>query len=193
MEKTDQELWLAFEAGQEAAFEELFRRYRDGVFRFSFKMLNNRSHAEDVTSTVFLALFQKKYTPKPGVKLSTWLFTVARNASMDHMRAAKHTVSMWFRNEKGQEEVWDTVDEKAKPGEDVLNKEHAQLLKKALAKLPFEQKEALVLREYMGNNYQDIAAILDCSLEKVKVLIFRAREGLRKEMLPYMKELGNDG
>ena len=71
----------------------------------------------------------------------------------------------------------------------VADAELAGQIKEAVERLPGEQKEAIVLREYHDMNYEEISQVLQCSLEKVKVLIFRARENLRKELRGILKEV----
>ncbi len=190
MEQTDEELLRAYNSGESQAFDALFNRHKTLVFNFALRLLNSRADAEDVTSEVFLALFNKRFMPDGRAKLTTWMLTVARNASISRLRSVKHTVSMWFKNDGGDMQEWDLPDTAAQPHESAIQNENASLVAKALQKLPDEQKEALILREYMGHDYQEISQILNCSLEKVKVLIFRGREALRKELLPRLKEQG---
>ncbi len=190
MEQTDEELWRAYNGGDQKAFDTLFNRHKGYVFNFSLRLLNSRADAEDVTSEVFLALFNKRFTADGRAKLTTWLLTVARNACISRLRSVKHTVSLWFSKDGEDAQEWDIPDSVPQPREAAVNKENVRLIAQALKVLPPEQKEALVLREYMGKDYAEISQILDCSLEKVKVLIFRAREGLRKELLPRLKEQG---
>lgn len=188
-EKTDQELWLGYNSGDTSAFEELFHRHKGRIFNFALRLTGIRADAEDVTSEVFAQLFNKKFQDDGRAKLSTWLFTVARNACLSRLRSAKHMVSLWFRdNADGGQKEWDIPDDSAPPGAALGNREMAREVRRALLKLPVDQKEALILREYFQKDYAEIGQILECSLEKVKVLIFRGRERLREELGPLMKE-----
>lgn len=180
MDQTDEELVESYYQGNEEALEVLFIRYKMPVFNFSLRILNGRADAEDVTGEVFLSLFAKKYTQKSGAKFSTWLFTVARNACFTQMRKRKKWTSMWFtKNDSGQCEEWQIADAADLPNESLVKREEALKVKKAIDELPELQKEALVLREYHDMKYGQISEILDCSLEQVKINIFRARERLR--------------
>lgn len=190
MNTTDEELVRAYNSGESKAFEALFNRHKGYVFNFALRLLNNRPDAEDVTSEVFLALFNKRFMSDGRAKLTTWLLTVARNACLSRLRSVKHTVSLWFKKD-GDDMAWDIADTAKTPQERAIERDNKKLIAEGLQKLPDEQREALVLREYMGKDYNEIAEILGCSLEKVKVLIFRAREGLRKELLPRLKEQGS--
>lgn len=190
-QNTDEELLRAYNSGDATAFEALFGRHKENIFNFSLRLLGNRPDAEDVTSEVFVLLFQKRFVDDGRAKLTTWLFTVARNNCLTRLRSVKHTISTWFKKETGVEESqWDLPDTSIDAGESMRQKESARLVRKALMKLPIEQKEALILREYEKKDYAEIAQILNCSFEKVKILIFRAREALRKDLLPILKEDG---
>jgi RNA polymerase sigma-70 factor (ECF subfamily) len=191
MEKTDLELVESYYQGDPQAFEALFQRHKDKVFNFALKLLNNRPEAEDVTSEVFIQLFGKRYQNQGKAQVTTWLFTVARNNCLSRLRSLKHTASLWFKNRNGQDEEWDIADTRESARDAIDQKEKARQVKRALNNLPVEQKEALVLREYFQKDYAEIAQILECSLDKVKVLIFRARENLRKQLLPVLKEDGS--
>jgi RNA polymerase sigma-70 factor (ECF subfamily) len=187
MELTDEELWEAYNSGANENFKVLFDRHKGKVFNFALRMLRNRADAEDVTSETFLQLFHKRFVDNGRAKLTTWLFTVARNASLTRLRSARHTLSMWFRNDDGtfdEREVEDTGD---LPGQEMMRRETSAMVRQAIDKLPLEQKEALILREYSGKDYAEIAEIMGCSLEKVKVLIYRAREHLRESLARVIK------
>ena len=189
MERTDEELLNAYSSGEETAFEALFHRHKGKVFNFSLRMLADRAEAEDVTSETFIQLFNNRYRDTGQAKLTTWLFTVARNACLTRLRAKKLFQPMWFkRNATDDYEEWDITDTALSPSESLSQKELARSVRRAVLKLPEEQKEAVILREYFQKDYAEIAAILDCSLEKVKVLIFRGRENLRIELAALIKE-----
>ncbi len=187
MEHSDEELLRAYNSGDPKAFEGLFLRHKAKVFNFSLRLVNSRADAEDVTSEVFLALFNKRFKDEGKAKLTTWLFTVARNACLTRLRSAKHTVSLWFKNDKDADEQWDIPDQRDSAAEVLSQREQARKVRSAITRLPVEQREAIILREYFQKDYAEISKILGCSLDKVKVLIFRAREGLRKDLLKGMK------
>ena len=189
IENTDEQLWQGYISGEEGSFEALFSRHKDKVFNFALRLLSSRADAEDVTSDVFLQLFYKKFQYDGRAKLTTWLFTVARNACMTRLRSTKGVVSMWFKKSDADDfEAWDMAGSGPLPGDELARRETSKSVRKALLKLPQEQKQALILREYFQKDYQEIAQILECSLEKVKVLIFRAREAMRQNLAPIIKE-----
>ena len=165
----------------------IYQRYKAKILNFALRILANRAQAEDVTGEVFLTLFSNKYTSDRNAKFSTWLYTVARNKCIDHIRKRNNVFSLWFKSSTGEEGQFAIADENEIPRDELIKKEAASEVKNALAKLPNNQKEALVLREYQQLSYEEISQVLDCSLENVKVLIYRAREQLRVELKSFLK------
>jgi len=94
---------------------------------------------------------------------------------------------MWTKVDSGYQE-WELPDTKSLPNVEVEAKDTSVYVKKAIKKLPQAQQEAIILREYQKLTYEEISKVLACSLEKVKILIFRARQGLKKRLLPLVKE-----
>jgi RNA polymerase sigma-70 factor (ECF subfamily) len=189
MDRRDEDIIVEYQNGDDHAMQILYERYKNHILNFSLRILGNRADAEDVTADVFLKLFEKKYTFDPKAKFSTWLFTVARNKCIDQTRKRKKQTSMWFFSKgQGNYEQWDVEDENAQTDKNLKLNETKIEVKKAIAQLKYEQREALILREYDKMSYQEISEILNCSLEKVKVLIFRAREQLKKELASFIKE-----
>ncbi len=189
MERTDEELLNAYSSGETSAFELIFHRHKGKIFNFSLRILGDRAEAEDVTSEALFQLFNKRYQNTGQAKLSTWLFTVARNACLSRLRSRKFLQPMWFKNNATDAfEEWDIPDTADLPNESLKKKESAKAIRRAILALPDGQKEAVILREYFQKDYAEIAQVLGCSLDKVKVLIFRGRENLRKQLAAFIKE-----
>jgi len=189
MTKSDHELIADYQNGDSKALEILFERYKKPVLNFALRVTGNRADAEDVVSEVMMILLVKKEKYQPTAKFSTWLFTIARNSCINKLRKRKNIFSMWMQNsENGEYEVLDLPDTGALPDHLIKEKEMTAQVKKAIEKLPDTQREALVLREYQNLSYEEIRQILNCSLENVKILIFRARERLRQELSSFMTE-----
>ena len=189
MTKSDHELIADYQNGDSKALEMLFDRYKKPVLNYALRVTGNRADAEDVTSDVMMTIIVKKETYQPIAKFSTWLFTIARNSCINKLRRRKNIFSMWVQNnESGEFEALDVPDLENLPDHLVKEKEMTLQVRKAIEKLPDTQREALVLREYQNFSYEEISQILGCSLENVKILIFRARERLRQELSSFMTE-----
>lgn len=172
-----------FAGGDMPALEGIFTRYKKPVFNFAYRFLANRAEAEDVASDVFLAVVSGRYRHSPEAKFSTWLFTVTRNACISRIRRSGKFFSLWFTTEEGDDQESQIPDQTSLPGaQELIKKEQSAILEKALARLPLGQREAIILKEFQDMRYEDIAKVLHCSLSNVKILIFRGRENLRREL-----------
>ena len=193
MDKPDEDIMLEYhQSGNKDAIAMIFTRYKNPILNFCLRILGNRADAEEITSEVFLNLFSKQYTHNPQAKFSTWLYTIARNCCISRIRKRKNLVSIWFKKDDGSVDQWDVEDSSDISRESLEKNEMAKHVRLAISKLPLEQKEAIVLREYHSLNYEQISQILSCSLEKTKILIFRAREQLRNDLSSFVKEETHD-
>jgi RNA polymerase sigma-70 factor (ECF subfamily) len=190
MEQSDEEIMMEYQSERDPeAIKMIFSRYKTRILNFCLRILGNRADAEDVTGDVFLTLFSGKYVYGPKAKFSTWLYTVARNRCISRTRQRKNVVSVWFSSKgAGGPDQWEVEDREDLAGEQLAQKEAASRVKQAVGRLAYEQREAIVLREYHRLSYDEISQVLDCSLEKVKILIFRGRESLRAELKPFIEE-----
>ena len=189
--RQDEELIADYQTGNEEALKMLFERYKKPIFNFALRMLGNRADAEDVTSEVFITLVTKKDAYKPTAKFSTWIFTVTRNASISKLRKRKKSFTMWFQKEDSKDyEQWEVPDNRL-PSDNIVKNETKLQLSRAISNLPPEQREAIILREYHQMSYDQIKEIMNCSLDKVKILIYRAREQLRNELPSIISEEDN--
>ncbi|UCC94911.1 MAG: RNA polymerase sigma factor [Candidatus Omnitrophota bacterium] len=189
--KHDEELMMEYTVGNQTALEEIFQRYKKAMFNYALRLLNNRADAEDVVGEVFFVVTSQKYSYQPGAKFSTWLYTIAHNVCIDRIRKRRRIVFIWSKYDKDSPEYtqWDIPDTKNLPDTDAEKKDTAYHVKKAISRLPFAQKEALILKEYHNLRYEEISKVLHCSKAKVKILIFRARERLKKKLLPLIEEV----
>ena len=169
--------------GDQAAFLELYGRYRDPIFRFAYRLLGSIEIAEDVTHDCFLSLIRKPENFRPErASLKTYLYAAARNLALKH-----------FRNQ-GRETGMDEVSEEPKeapnrgPLRRLLDEELATQVRKAILSLSPLQREALILFEYEGLSLSEVAEIEGTDVGAVKARLYRAREGLRRILSPYLKD-----
>ena len=189
MGKADEILIAEYEAGNMSALEEIFQRYKTRILNYALRLLSNLADAEDVVGEVFFVLTSRKYDYKPRaqVRFSTWLYTVAHNLCMDKARRRKKTLFLWFGKEDQTEEL-SLADPNPPASETAQKSDTEEIIREAVENLPLKYREAIVLREYQNLTYEEIAAVLGVTLSQVKVDIFRARERLRKKLLPLFGE-----
>ena len=182
-ERTTDELLLqkAVDEGDHAAFLELYDRYRQSIFRFAYRLLGSVEHAEDVTHDCFLSLIRKPENFRPErASLKTYLYAAARNLALKH-----------FRNqgrEAGMDELPQEPHESTRRGplRKLLDEELADRVREAVFSLPPLQREALILFEYEGLSLNEVAEIAGTDAGAIKARLYRAREGLRRFLRPYL-------
>jgi RNA polymerase sigma-70 factor (ECF subfamily) len=170
---TDEELLQATAAGDEEAFVEIYRRYRDRVYRFACRMTGSADAARDVTHTCFASLLgsPSRYDGRRA-GLGTYLCTAARNQSLRHASRA------WRERPAG-------TSPDLRPGkgpgplERVLEAEKARIVREALSRLAPLHREVLILAEYEELDLAAIAQIVGAEVGAVKVRLHRARKKLR--------------
>ncbi|MCB9772291.1 MAG: RNA polymerase sigma factor [Candidatus Omnitrophica bacterium] len=185
MEQSDEQLMLEYKAGRKDAVQIIFLRYKYRILNFCWRMLGNRGEAEDVSGEVFMSLFTSQYEPQSGVKFSTWLYTIARNHCVDVIRKRSRSV----REDVSESVLSHFATESASgPRDDLSLKESGDHVREAIQHLPTEQMEAIILQHYENLSYDEISKALGCSIDKVKILIFRAKENLRIQLAFILKE-----
>lgn len=182
---------MEYKSGDISALEELFQRYKIRIFNFALRLIGNVADAEDVAGEVFCTLAAKKDLYSPDGKFSTWIYTIAHHAGINKLRYKKRIWFNWMKKDPESDEYqqWDIPDPRENVAEGLESKDTAMQVKKAICRLPHEQKEVLILREYQQLSYYEISQAIGCSLEKVKVVLFRARERLKAELQPLLKEV----
>ena len=179
---TDERLLEQAANGNTAAFQILYERYRDPIFRFAYRLLGSVEAAEDVAHDCFLSLIKEPARfDSTRASLRTYLYAAARNL------AAKRYHS--FGRETAIDELADeprTADG-LEPIRRVLDNELAGEVERAIADLPPLQREALVLFEYEELSLAEIAAVVGADSGAVKGRLFRAREKLRIRLDRYFR------
>ena len=174
--------------GREVAYRELIRRYERPVFSLVFRMVRDRATAEDLAQETFIKVLNniEKYVPE--FKFSSWLFKIANNLAIDHLRRRHiQTVSMdGAPDATTASQIEATSFELASHGESALEeleaKELGSAIERAIAALRPEYRSCIMLRHVEGRSYEEIAATLDLPLGTVKTYIHRARHELRKAL-----------
>ncbi len=179
---TDERLLEQAAGGDGTAFQILYERYRDPIFRFAYRLLGSVEAAEDIAHDCFLSLIKEpgRFDPERA-SLRTYMYAAARNL------AAKRYNS--FARETAIDAVADElhVAESQGPMAQVLDNELTGEVERAIASLPPLQREALVLFEYEDLSLAEIAAVVGAESNTVKARLFRAREKLRVRLDRYFR------
>src|SRR5436190_10578695 len=153
---------------RDRAFETLYRRYVDDVYRYALAMLRNPADAEDVTQTTFLNAYRAVKRGEQIKKPKNWLITIAHNAARSRYARVSRRVD--------EVPLEDHLERLAVPE---VERPQVQEVLEALGELPLNQRAAIVMRELEGRTYAEISETLGVSVSAVETLIFRARRSLR--------------
>jgi len=165
--RSDDALVARVRAGDERAFELVFDRYHRGLLAFCRHMLGSGDEAEDALQHTFMAAYRALRTSDRPIRLKAWLYTIARNRCLSILRARREQVAF--------DEGHAATDGLAA---DVDRRAELRGLLADLEQLPEEQRAALVLFEMGDHSHDEIAEVLGVRREKVKALVFQARESL---------------
>ena len=179
---TDEGLLEQAARGDGTAFQFLYERYRDGIFRFAYRLIGSVEAAEDITHDCFLSLIKEPGRFDPArASLRTYLYAAARNLALKQFNYFSRAAA-----------IEDLQEEPAGSGSDgpvrqLLDSELSAQVEKAIAGLAPLQREALVLFEYEELSLAEIAAVVGADVGTVKSRLFRAREALRQKLARYFR------
>ena len=171
--------------GRYSAYRELIRRYERPVFSLVFRMVRDRELAEDLAQDTFVKVLSHIDKYRPEFKFSSWLFKIANNVAIDHLRRRQlETVSLdgsphATTAADAEATRFDVAADQETPLEELASKELGGVIERAIAGLRPEYRSCIMLRHVEGRSYEEIAATLDLPLGTVKTYIHRARHELR--------------
>jgi len=174
--------------GHEPAFRELVRRYERPVFSLIYRMVRDRALAEDLAQETFVKVLNGIRSYRPEFKFSSWIFKIANNAAIDHLRR-KHLDTLSLEGSPLAHSL-DAAEATAlqigardeSPLDEVAARELGTAIERAIARLRPEYRACILLRDVEGYSYDEIAQTLDLPLGTVKTYIHRARNELRRSL-----------
>lgn len=168
-----------FIEGDETTFRLLVQRHKDKVRNITYLTLGNADAVDDIAQDVFITVYKNLKRFRFESQFSTWLYRITVNKCKDYLRKKKIR-SILLSVKEDEEPIYHFSHEL---------KDTAEIVRKAVNELPDKLRIPLLLKDFEGFSYQEIAEAVNCELGTVKSRIFRAREGLRKILKPYEKEL----
>ena len=163
--------------GKEAAFLELYHRYRTPIFRFAFRMTASSASAEDITQECFVALLAGASYDTARGDLRTYLFGIVRNLALRRLRVTEREC-----------EEPDDVPSPHDTAAELISAERAELVSRAIGELPAFQREALILFEYEDLSLEETATVTGVEVGAVKARLHRARQALRRRLAPLLAD-----
>jgi RNA polymerase sigma-70 factor (ECF subfamily) len=183
---TDQEVVELARKAEEAAYRELLRRYQRPVFSLIYRMVRDRELAEDLSQETFVKVLNALDRYRPEYKFSSWVFKIANNAAIDHLRRKElDTLSLEggpdaTTPERVEATALQLGDSTESPLDELEARELGSTIERAIGKLRPEYRSCIMLRHVEGRPYDEIAVMLDLPLGTVKTYIHRARAELRE-------------
>lgn len=187
MENIERDLINRSQAGDRDAFGELVALYKDKIYTLAYRMLGSREEAEDVAQETFIRLYSHLHRYNEAYRLSTWLFRIANNLSIDRLRR-------FHRNKKelsldagiqGTEglALYDSIsDHSPTPEQSILQNEVEERVKEAIMSLAPKYRSIMILKYIEDLSIQEISEIVGLPEATVKTRLHRGREALRKKL-----------
>jgi len=173
------------------AIQYLINNYQKNVIKTAYYFVENMENAEDLSQEVFLEILKSIKRFRRNATLSTWIYRITVNKSLDHLRRQKRrtiiqTMESFLKfapdGIKKEENRMATIDTRND------DKEKRRILDNAVSSLPENQKIAFILNKYEGLSYKEIAGIMNLTLSSVESLIHRAKLNLQKKLVNYFSE-----
>jgi RNA polymerase sigma-70 factor, ECF subfamily len=185
---TDQEIVVLARQGREAAYRELIGRYQRPVFSLIYRLVRDREKSEDLAQDTFIKVLNALDRYDPSYKFSSWIFKIAHNTSLDHLRK-KEPITLSLEGSPHAEtaseqeaSVIQALSTEETPEDYAASRELGATLEVAIGKLRPEYRTAIILCHVEGRPYEEIAETMGVPLGTVKTYIHRARNALKKEL-----------
>jgi RNA polymerase sigma-70 factor (ECF subfamily) len=181
MALSDEDLVAAFQSGDIAAFDQLVSRWDRKMQGVLYRLVGNHEEARDLSQEAFLKAYRGLGTFKREARFSSWLYQIALNATRDRMRRRRRHPDVSLDGLEGRPE--DSLqDERPSAFEMIEARDLSRVVAAAMAGLPDEQREVLILKEYEGLTFPEIAETLDVPLSTVKTRLYRGLVQLRTRL-----------
>ena len=180
---SDEELMLAYGAGDAAAFDALYARHKGGVYRYLLRQCRQPGVADELFQDVWMNLIRARASYAPTAKFTTWLYRLAHNRMVDHFRASGHLTLVSADDEAHEDAVIALPAARAtEPAARAENRELGERLRAALSALPPAQREAFLLQQEAALSLSEIAELTGVGVETVKSRLRYAMAKLRAEL-----------
>jgi RNA polymerase sigma-70 factor, ECF subfamily len=179
----DCELVTRAAAGREDGFEELVRRYQRPIAAYVYRMVGNYDVALDLTQEVFIKVYNSLDRYRPEFKFSTWIYKIAHNASVDHLRRSVTRQASLTSDVDGEERELPVMSRKLSPEQESEKEERRAEIERVVRQLPSVYRELIILRHQHDLSYDEIAEVMGLPLGTVKNRLFRARELMRQQFV----------
>ncbi len=170
--------------GDQAAYKRLMKKYHPALFNLICRLVRNRDEAEDLTQEAFVKAFASLKNFNAEYAFTTWLYKIATNNTIDHIRKRKlDTFSINKPIESGESDyTFELPDITHQPDRELMQGQKKVMIEEAISRLPEKYRRVIILRHNEERDYAEIAKLLKLPIGTVKAHIFRARELLYRQL-----------
>jgi RNA polymerase sigma-70 factor (ECF subfamily) len=179
---TDEELVARSISGDNESFNELILRWERPIYALAYRTIGREEEARDVCQETFLRAFRALPRFRGQAKFSSWLYRIALNLCRDWIRRERRTPVVQAPEELDLLEMTAAAEPSESIDSLVARKDAVRAVERAMALLPEEQRTAIVLKEYHGLTFQEIADLVGCPLSTVKTRLYQGLTVLRREL-----------
>jgi RNA polymerase sigma-70 factor (ECF subfamily) len=170
-------------SGREDGFEELVRRYQRPIAAYVYRMVGDYESALDLTQEVFIKVYNSLRRYRSEFKFSTWIYKIAHNSAVDHLRRRGGREQALQREFDGEQYDLPIESRRLSPEQESERAERREEIERVVRELPAAYRELVVLRHSHDLSYDEIAEVTGLPLGTVKNRLFRAREVMRREFV----------
>ena len=171
-----------FQDGDENAYIELVNRYRDKILNFIFNYVRDFEISEDITQDTMIKLYQKKHYYKEIAKLSTWLYTIAKNLANTELRRRKIRKTIILSHISKNDKPYDIPSDQPGTHQEIESEITSKIIRNAIDQLTDKFKTVIILRDIQELSYEDISSIVGVPIGTIKSRINRARLQLQADL-----------
>ena len=179
----DRELVATAVSGVEGSFEELVRRYQRPISAYVYRMVGNYESALDLTQEIFIKVYSSLNRYRPEFKFSTWIYKIAHNSAVDHLRRNTTREQSLLIGPEGDQFDLPIESGSLSPEQESERKERRGEIESVVRALPANYRELIILRHSQDLSYEEIVEVTGLPLGTVKNRLFRAREMMRQQFV----------
>jgi len=179
---SDEQLVALTVKGDVSAFNEIVARWERRLYNFVYRYLGNAEDAKDITQESFVRAYSHLDGFRGQSKFSSWLYQIALNLCRSKLRRQKSHPTVSIDDREEDNPLWALPDQRPTPAEHTLEQERALAVREALAQLPEAQRTVIILKEYNGLKFREIAEILDTPESTVKSRLYHGLENLAQAL-----------
>ena len=189
-ELTDMDILAEVGAGNVDAYGKIVAKYNGRLYNFIYRFVGDRETAEEIVQETFLRAFRKRKEYRAIANFSTWLFTIAGNLAKSELRRRKRWRMFSLERDEETDTGMELPDESARPDKVAESSIADVQIQEAIASLPENYKQVILLRDVEGMSYQEISEIVDCPVGTVKSRVNRARLKLQQKLKSEGRDVG---